>query len=563
MLKTRLCLGLFFILTLSLNAQAANYDKVIISGQVKTIQGDGIKDVELNLYLDGKPCKVKKELKTSEKGSFLIELNLLQNKAKETKIGIELRKPGYKSVIKELKGETLASQGNTYYGHLEAFLTRQVGMAFYLSGAILILAYIFIAFELTHRTLAAFMGAALMLFITYTFGTFDSNYFILSFEDAINAIDFNVIFLLMGMMIIVSVMRMTGIFQWIAYKSYQLSKGNIWHLVVILVVVTGIASTFLDNVTTMLLLTPVSIEIALVLGINPLALLIPEVLSSNIGGTATLIGDPPNIMIGSYAHLTFNDFIINLTPVVIIAILALIIFIKFYYGKEFKKVKIEDVEGLLKRLREEYKITDTKLLKFSLIILGFVILLFLIHGMLHMEASIAPMIGAATLLLISKVDIIKMLEEVEWPTLVFFMMLFIIVGGAEQTGLIQVIADMIKTLSAGNLVIAILLVIWISAMISSIIDNIPFTATMLPVVAYLTQTIPGAKNNVLWWALALGICFGGNGTLIGASANIVTIGMLERAGHPVTFFNFLKVGMPILIITSIIASLWLIFIANG
>ncbi|MEK7813684.1 MAG: ArsB/NhaD family transporter [Candidatus Desantisbacteria bacterium] len=432
--------------------------------------------------------------------------------------------------------------------------------AFYLSLCILVITYLFIAFEITHRTLAAFMGASLMLFVTYTLGTFNHNFFIISFEDAMASIDMNVIFLLMSMMIIVGIMKTTGVFQWLAYKSYQLSKGNSWYLVVILMVISGVLSAFLDNVTTMLLLIPVSIEIASVLRINPVAILIPEICASNIGGTATLIGDPPNIMIGSYASLSFNDFIIHLTPVVLLAMAALIIIINFYYGKELKKVKVEDVEGLLKRLREEYQITDVRLLKFSLIILGIVILFFVLHSLLHMEVCIPAMLGAAVLLLISKIDIVKTLEDVEWDTLIFFMMLFIVVGGAEAAGVIPAIAGIVKNVSGGNLIIAILLVLWVSAIMSALIDNIPFTATMLPVVAYLTKTIPGAENNVLWWALALGACFGGNGTIIGASANVIATGILRKNGHIVTFVDFLKIGMPIMVITTIIASLWLIFL---
>ncbi|MEW6095726.1 MAG: ArsB/NhaD family transporter [bacterium] len=554
MLKIRLFCGLVFILIFSLNAQA---DKVIMSGQVKNIYGEGIQFARLNLYVDGQPYPLKGELKTSKEGNFLIKLS--PEKIKEGKIGIKITKPGYQPLFKEIQGEKVTPKGDIYYGYLETVLIRKFGVAFYLATTILIISFLFIAFDVVHRTLAAFIGAALMLFISYTIGTFNPDYFIISFEEAIASIDFNVIFLLMGMLIIVGIMKTTGIFQWMAYKSYQLSKGNIWYLVVILMVITGIISAFLDNVTTILLLAPVSIEIALVLGINPMALLIPEIFASNVGGTATLIGDPPNIIIGSYANLTFNDFIIHLTPVVIVAMVALIIMIKFYYGREFKKVeKIEEIEGLLKRLKEEYQITDVRLLTLSLFILGLVILLFVLHGILHMEVSIAAMIGASTLLLFSKVDIIKMIEEVEWTTLVFFMMLFIIIGGVQEVGLIHTITDMVKNLSSGNLIMAILLIIWITAFMSSIIDNIPFTATMLSVVAYLTKTIPGAENNVLWWALSLGACFGGNGSLIGASANVITIGILERYGHSVTFFYFLKIGLPVMIITTIIASLWLL-----
>jgi Na+/H+ antiporter NhaD/arsenite permease-like protein len=360
------------------------------------------------------------------------------------------------------------------------------------------------------------------------------------------------------MMIIVGVMKKTGIFQWLAYKSYALSKGNVFKLAIILMFVTAFVSAFLDNVTTMLLLAPVSIEIAVMLKINPFSLLLPEVLASNMGGTATLIGDPPNIMIGSFAHLTFNDFVINLTPVIIIVLIANVFVMKFFFNKEYKKGKIENVDALLAKLKEEYKITNPKLLKHSLVILGFVIALFVTHGMLHMEPSIAAMVGAALILLFSGADITEIMEhEVEWTTLVFFMMLFIIVGAAVQTGFISLIATWVKDLSGNSLVLSIILVMWVSAIASAFIDNIPFTATMLPVVAYLTQTIPHA-GNTLWWALSLGACLGGNGTLIGASANVVTAGLAERAGYPITFKYFLKIGGPAMIVSVIISMVWVL-----
>jgi Na+/H+ antiporter NhaD/arsenite permease-like protein len=325
--------------------------------------------------------------------------------------------------------------------------------------------------------------------------------------------------------------------------------------------VTAFTSAFLDNVTTMVLLTPVILEIALVLRMSPLDLLVPMVLASNFGGTATLIGDPPNIMIGSYAGLTFNDFLIALTPFVIITMIVFIPLMYFFYGKKYREVVVEDVDGLLERLRAEYRITDFKLLTYSLGVLFFVVSLFLVHGVLHMEVSIAAILGAAILLAISRVNISEILfKEVEWPTLVFFAGLFVIVGGTDQTGVIAAIADLVAKLSGGNLTYAILLVLWVSAISSAFIDNIPFTATMLPIVAYLTQVIPGADSMVLWWALSIGACYGGNGTLIGASANVVTAGLAERAGHTITFNEFLKVGFPIMLVSCLVGTIYILIV---
>ncbi len=373
----------------------------------------------------------------------------------------------------------------------------------------------------------------------------------------------NVIFLLMGMMIIVGILKNTGIFQWTAYKCYKLARGNVMVLSMILMVFTAVSSAFLDNVTTMLLLTPVSIEIAVSLGINPLALLIPEVLASNVGGTATLIGDPPNIMIGSYAGLTFMDFVKELTPVCVISTVLLFLHTKLFYGKEFKRAKVDDIDAFIEKLRQEYQITDSTLLTVGGIIMSMVIALFLTHGYWHMEVSIAALLGASLLftygLVSGKIDLLKLIEkDIEWPTLLFFVFLFILVGSVEETGLLDLIADWVFNLAQGSLVASICLILWVSAIASAFVDNIPFTATMLPIVAYLTKVIPGAESGVLWWALAFGACFGGNGTMIGASANVVTMGISESAGYPITFFGFMKVAFVYMVISVAIANVWLL-----
>jgi len=544
----------FTLLSTYAIAEDSGTHNITVTGGVKDVKNQPVGEAEIKAYINGEEYETKEcIISAKETGLYSIEIT---DVTEDTKILLKVSKPCYKT--EEIKVTEYVLEGDEYYAFRDIILTRKVGMAFYISALVLIIIYILISFEIVHRTNAALLGAASLLFITYTMGTFDGDYFIISFEDAIKAIDFNVIFLLMGMMIIVAIMKRTGVFQWMAYKSYQIAKGNVWHLCVILMVVTAITSALLDNVTTMILLTPVVVEIALVLGMSPLPLLMPLVLASNIGGTATLIGDPPNIMIGSYAQLTFNEFVVNLTPVVVLSMAALIIMMRFQYKKEHTAVRVDDVDGLLERLRSEYRITDKTLLGYSLAVLGFVILLFVVHGILHMEPSIAALTGASVLLLLSRSDIVEMLEEVEWPTLIFFMMLFIIVGATVETGLIGMLADLVSELSGGSLVWAIILILWVSAIASAIVDNIPFTATMLPIVAYMTQTLPGAESMVLWWALALGACFGGNGTLIGASANVVTAGISERAGHPIRFIDFLKVGAPVMFVSVFIATIYLL-----
>jgi Na+/H+ antiporter NhaD/arsenite permease-like protein len=539
---------------------------LIIAGVITNPQGKGIKSVELAFFVNGQQVALEQAIMTSEEGVYEVELPLPAGTLPGARVEMEAYRPSYKTAeripIDKIVRETADEHGNTQFlAHLNLTLQRAISPAFWIASAVLLLVYALIAFEVLHRTLAALLGAALLLTITYTAGTFFPKYRILSFEEAMKAIDMNVIFLLMAMMIIVGVTKKTGVFQWMAYKSYQLARGNVFVLSAILMIVTAVASAFLDNVTTMLLIIPVTIEIALTLEINPTTLLMPEVFASNVGGTATLIGDPPNIMIGSYARLSFVDFVQNLTVICIICLAVSVVYFVTWYRKDYLTARVGDVRKMIEHLKAEYRITDKTLLLYSSIMLAITIFLFVIHGVLYMEPSIAAMIGASVLLVISRVDIVEMLEqEIEWPTLVFFMMLFIVVAGAEETGVIQIIADWVKNLSQGSLVVAIVMILWVSAIASAIIDNIPFTATMLPIVAYLTEVIPGAEGGILWWALALGACLGGNGTMIGASANVVTVGTAERVGHPISFMEYIKVAALPTLITIILAMTWLLLV---
>ncbi len=572
---------LFFVLLLFLAvaAQASTAEKAFqedlarlnIFGRILNPHKKGVPDAEIKIFVNGKefhpPAKGHAAhgggLTTEFDGSFQVELELPREVITKGSIELEIFKPSYQKTFLRLKPEDFALKDGEYYAKIEIIIPRVKGPAFWIATVVFVLAYVLISFELLHRTLAAMLGASIMLLISYTLGTWNPEYHILSYESAIHSIDMNVIFLLMGMMIIVGILKNTGVFQWCAYKCYQLARGNVIILSIILMTFTAVASAFLDNVTTMLLLTPVTIEIALSLGINPLSLLIPEILASNIGGTATLIGDPPNIMIGSYAGLTFMDFVKNLAPVCIISMVVLFFYTKFVYNREYGRAKVEDIQAFIEKLRQEYRITDSSLLTFGLLIMGIVVLMFLLHGVLHMEVSIAALFGASVLftygLVTKKVDLLHLIEkDIEWPTLLFFIFLFILVGAVEDVGLLDMIADWVFHLSAGSLVAAVCLILWVSAIMSAFVDNIPFTATMLPITAYLTKVIPGAESGVLWWALALGACFGGNGTMIGASANVVTLGIAEAAGHRITFFGFMKVAFIYMILSVGIANVWLL-----
>ena len=562
------CLGFFPSLAFSeaKHATVGLSDYLTLTGHVINPQEKGVKEVKVKIWEGGKRIRLSDDLVTSEGGDFHIMIPFSQGLLPNAKVEVELSKPAYKSsgriAVERILEDHRDAKGGIYYlGHVDFTLHRAITPAFWIATLILVGAYALIALELLHRTLAAMIGGALMLLISYTVGTFFPDYFILSFEDAIKAIDMNVIFLLMAMMIIVGVMKKTGVFQWLALKSFEVARGNIFALSAILMVVTAVTSAFLDNVTTMLLITPVTIEISRAVKVNPLSLMLPEVFASNVGGTATLIGDPPNIMIGSYAKLSFMDFAQNLSLICLIGLAFTILYYLWYFKKDYRKAEVGDIKEMIRKLREDYKITDMKLLNLCLIVLGITIFLFVIHGALHMEPSIAALMGAGALLVLTRVNIVEMLEhEIEWPTLIFFMMLFVVVAGAEETGLIQAIADWVQDVSKGSLVVAVIMILWVAAIASAFIDNIPFTATMLPIVAYLNQVIPGAESGILWWSLALGACFGGNGTMIGASANVVTVGLAESMGHHISFMTYMRMAWWPMLITCALGMGWLLLV---
>ncbi|MDD5223811.1 MAG: ArsB/NhaD family transporter [bacterium] len=502
-------------------------------------------------------------VETSSHGGYQIEFRLPPDTAETARIQIEVTKNSYRSAELEFGKKDFAPQNQNFFTVDNVELSRSLGPAFYIATIIFLLTYLLISFDILHRTVASMLGATTMLLTTYTLGTLNLDYRIISFERAIGAVDMNVIFLLLGMMIIVGVLKHTGVFQWCAYMSFRISRGNLFILSLISMVFVAVTSAFLDNVTTMLLYTPVTIEIALAMKISPLILLIPEVMASNIGGTATLIGDPPNIMIGSYAGLTFMQFVKNLAPVCLICLVVLVFYDRFFHRKQYALTQIKNIDEFIQTLKKNCRIKDPILLRYGLLIIGVVIAFFASHGFWKMEVCIPALFGAGVLfaygVLTKKIKIFELLEkDIEWSTLLFFVFLFIIVGAVEEAGLLSLVADYVLKLSQGNLTVAVCLILWVSAIMSAFVDNIPFTATMLPITAYLTNVIPGAETGVLWWALALGACLGGNGTLIGASANVVTMGISESAGHPIRFLDFMKYGFIFMLISVAICNLWLL-----
>jgi Na+/H+ antiporter NhaD/arsenite permease-like protein len=400
-----------------------------------------------------------------------------------------------------------------------------------------------IALELVNRTVAALLGAAVII----AFGVVEQA------EAASEFVDWNTIGLLAGMMIIVAILNKTGIFEYVAIKSGQWGKGRPGRILILLSLVTAVLSAFLDNVTTVILMVPVTFLIADTLGVSALPFLLAQVMASNVGGAATLIGDPPNILIGSAASLSFTDFVVNLTPVVLLTLPFVLGFFYFVFRRELQAS--EDAERTIGKLNARASIRDWVLLRKSLIVLGVVILGFFLHGALHLEAATIALFGAAALMLYAKTNVEEVLREVEWPTLLFFVGLFVLVGGLEVTGFIGRIAGLLIDIG-GSPALTAMLVMWGSAIASGIVDNIPFTATMIPVIREFAQaeSLSEAEVRPLWWALAIGADFGGNFTLIGASANVVVAGMSERAGRKISFVKFMAYGIPVTLISLAVAT---------
>ncbi len=428
-----------------------------------------------------------------------------------------------------------------------------MGTSFWLATIIFSFTFLLILTEKMHRTVIAMVGAVIMVLA----GKFLAFY---SGEQALRAIDFNTIGLLLGMMIIVVVLEKTGFFQYLAIWTAKKTKGNPWLLVVFLGTITTLVSCILNNVTTVILIAPVTIIMARILEISPLPILMAEALLSNIGGVATLIGDPPNIMIGSAAHFTFNDFLLKMGPVVVAAWLATLLTLKFVFKKELSQ-KPRHVEELLK-MDEKKALKDKKTLKKVGIVLLLVMALFFLQGTFSLSPALVALLGAAlTLILVApQEDPQPVLEKVEWSVLLFFASLFVIIGGLEAAGVLKEVSLGLGHLIGHNVIIAALIILWISALMSAVVDNIPFTVAMLPIIQYLgTQGIP---INILWWALALGVGFGGNGTPIGSSSNVVIVAKSEQTETPINLKIWLKAGFTSMVVTVLVASILLASFAS-
>ncbi len=416
-------------------------------------------------------------------------------------------------------------------------------MAEIFAVSLFVLALVLIGGELAHRTVVALLGAAVIVAV----GVVGQE------AAATEFIDWNTIGLLAGMMVIVAILNKTGVFEYLAIKSAQWGRARPGRILILLSIVTAFLSAFLDNVTTVILMVPVTFLIADALGVSPMPFLLAQVMASNIGGAATLIGDPPNILIGSAAGLSFADFVVNLTPVVLLTLPVALVFFYLVFRRELSSGK--DAAATIGAMNARGAIRDAALLRKCLLVLGVVILGFFLHGILHLEAATIALFGAAVLMLYARSDVEDVLREVEWPTLLFFVGLFVLVGGLEATGFVGRIAELLTSVGGSQALTAVL-ILWGSAIASGIVDNIPFTATMIPVIQELSQTqgLSEAQTRSLWWALALGADFGGNATLIGASANVVVAGMSERAGRKISFVKFMAYGIPVTLLSLTVAT---------
>ena len=426
----------------------------------------------------------------------------------------------------------------------------------WLATTVMIITYGVIISERLNRSIIALLGAMLMIMLG-----------LLTQEKAVASIDFNTIGLLVGMMIIVSITRKSGVFEYLAIWSAKLVKANPAGILAMLAVVTAVASAFLDNVTTVLLVVPVTLVITEALKVNPYPFLFSQIFASNIGGTATLIGDPPNILIGGQVGLSFNDFVINLAPVIVVVLIVHVISMHFIWGR--RMMAETELRTRVMAFDEKKAITDPRLLKLSSLVLGLVIIAFVLARQLGLESGTIGMGGAALLLMLDNIgksaehqseNVVKVYNEIEWITIFFFVGLFIVIAGVEHAGLLKLLADKLLAATGGDFTVTGVFVLWSSAVLSAIVDNIPFVATMIPLIKAMAPAFGGPDGLMpLWWCLSLGACLGGNGTLIGASANLTVAGIAERNGIPFRFMTYTKIAFPLMLVHVAICLVYLMW----
>lgn len=527
-----------------------------IAGRVVDEQDEPVADAEVRVYIEGQDEAVAEDT-TQRDGAYILIVEDEEPALRDMRIVYErahfeqaVWRPSQRDV------DDMSRHGGLVLPDIT--LQRRFGAGFWIATVIFVTMLGFIVTERLHNTLAALLAVAVLFTISFVGGALSSELFIINFDQALEHVDFEVIFLLLGMMIVIGIIEETGIFQWMAYQAYRLSRGKAWLLTVILILMTAITSSLLDNVITMLLIAPITLQIALAMGIDPLSLLIPEILASNIGGVATLVGTPTNILIGSYAGLSFNDFLGSLLPGVILALIGLIAYALLWYRREYRQSGAKISPALVEYLEANARIKDRVKLRKAGIVFGFLLILFIVGERIHLTPAVSAIIGAVAMLIWVHPHIEEMMSVVDWTTLMFFIGLFMVVGALQEVGLIALAATSIGALVGDNGVLALIVIVGVSTLGSGLVENIPFAAAMLPVVRYLSRSIPGGDAAMLYYGLAVGTGMGGNSSLIGSSPNLVTAGIAERAGFPITFTTYLRVGLPATLITVGLALLWLI-----
>ena len=557
--RRALALLVMFVLALSLfarvgKAQEGGTHRYLITGQLLDTQGQPIAGAKVVLTAEGTEESLV-EVESQEGGGWTLPLAELPQRP----LTITISRPHFSPASLTLhSGDLVQLATNNTFSLGEIQLERRITIGFYAATFIFLAMLALIALEVLHSTTAALAGLSAVFIVTFVGGQFTSDLYIFDFERALTYINWEVIFLLIGMMIVIAIIEHTGVFQWTAFQAYRLSGGRSWLLALILMAITAVASALLDNFTTMLLMTPISLQIGLALGINPLALIIPEVLASNVGGISTLIGTPTNILIGAYAGIGFTDFLINQTIGILIALALMGAFVLYHYREEWRKSSGGISPALYERLEQNAAIEDSGQLFRAGFIFILVLVGFAVGERFHVVPAVPALIGATVLLVWLRPNVQAMINAVDWTTLVFFMALFMVVGAIQEVGLISLVARQVGALVGGSLVLAIFAVVFGVGMLSTLVPNIPLAASLLPVVEFLSGSVPGAGNKVLYYALSMGAAMGGNGTLIGAEANLVTAGITEQAGTQIGFDEFFRIGMPVTVITLLIGTAWLL-----
>jgi Na+/H+ antiporter NhaD/arsenite permease-like protein len=550
------CLTILVLAIAGSDPGAAQNDsgQYFLTGRLRDPQGLPIVEAELTLVpLAGGGATA--HANSQQDGSWALALQEIPAPGAEIHIERHHFENGTRNVDSAIVDQ-LARAGSYDLGLIE--LPRQVTAGFWVAGAIFLLVLILIAFEVLHSTTAALAGMSALFLVTFVGGQFNPGLYIFDFERGLSYINWEVIFLVLGMMIVIAIIEGTGVFQWTAFQAYRLSRGRLWLLVIILMLVTAVASALLDNFTTMLLMTPISLQIGLALGINPLALIIPEVLASNVGGISTLIGTPTNILIGAHAGIGFSDFLVNQTAGVVLALVLMAGYVLYHYRKEWRKTPSGISPRLYEKLEHNAQIEDRRALIKSGLVFVLILAGFVVGERFHVVPAVPAMVGATILLIWLNPDVQQMIKAVDWTTLVFFFAIFIVIGGVQEVGLVSALATAVAGWIGDNLVLAIFAMVFGAGTLSVAVANIPLAASLLPIVDFLTGRVPGASGKVLYYALSMGAAMGGNGFLIGGEANLVTAGISRQAGVPISFGAFMRIGLPVTFLTLAAGFGWLV-----